>query len=204
MLTAADRKYLWWTLTLFALLGLVGAGTLLYKPLKLRYAIYRLEHTDPEEGTQGRLNAAYALWIDDVAHGARSGNVLAMRTLVKQLSLSQARRLPIYDSAGWVAFSQPDLFIQELAKLPDDGVKMGLWRLLNDMSAYDDPVPSSWPKVQLRGFAKDLETRLESKNPGIRKAAAVSLDFMKRRFAKELAETEKAEKAAPKPKDPAP
>ena len=43
-LNAADRKYLWLTVWLFVLLGLAGLGTMLYQPLRLRYAIYRIQH----------------------------------------------------------------------------------------------------------------------------------------------------------------
>ena len=42
-MNAADKKYLWFTIWLFVLLGLVGLGAVLYRPLRLRYAIYKVE-----------------------------------------------------------------------------------------------------------------------------------------------------------------
>jgi len=184
------------------ILTLVGLGVLLYKPVRLRYAIYRLEHADPKEcGWNRPLNSECGRWIDHVARGACHGNVLAMRALLKQLSLPGSLELPVYDNAGWVATHQPRLFIQELDPLPDEGVKMVLQRLLNDLSAYDDPVPGFWPEVQLKGFAEDFENRLQSKDPRIREAALAALDFMRRRFTKELAEAaaEQARKQEAKP-----
>ena len=168
---------------------LMGLGILLYKPLRLKYAIHRLEHADPKEcGLYRPLNVQCGRWIDDVARGARRGNVPAMRALLKQLSLPGSLELPVYDNAGWVAIHQPGLFIQELERLPDEDVKMVLQRLLNDLSGYDDSVPGFWQEVQLKGFAQDFENRLQSKDRRIREAALAALDFMRRRFAKELAE----------------
>ena len=53
-------------------------------------------------------------------------------------------------------------------------------------------------------LSRELEKLAKARNPDVRRVAAAALDFTRRRFAKELAEAEKAEKAAPKPKKPKP
>ena len=213
MLTAADRKYLWWTLTLFALLGLVGAGTLLYKPLKLRYAIFRLEHVNDDDLAQRQVDdLALMNWHLDCLNAACAGNPRAMKTMVAWAygPVWQRRRwsqewMPA--SAHDPATAQPGLFFQELEGYPDDAARGALMDIICDYCYRNQRIG---PRVVLpyddkaKTLTAYFERMLNSGNAKDCRVAQAALEFAKRRFAKELAQAEKAEKAAPKPKKPRP
>ena len=70
-MTSADRKYLWFTVTAFAVLGLVGAGTVLYRPLLVSLALHQVRGTDYRNSS---LDPSKDRWLRILADAARGGN----------------------------------------------------------------------------------------------------------------------------------
>jgi len=211
----ADRKYLGWTVALFALLGLVGLGTVLYRPLRLRYAIYRAEQDSylPPISHAGsrRPDKWLLLCLDAATHGnERAMEVVVNRWWVGRWEPSTGKasykRVSIAFSA---ARAQPQLFLRVLERADDQKVLATLEAITSTDVGFVAwtgggvvyvPTGVNQPKALLT----ELDALAKSDNPETARLAVAAAEFLSRRFAKELAEAEKAEKAAPKPKKPKP
>jgi hypothetical protein len=197
MLTPADRKYLGWTVALFALLGLVGAGTLLYRPVRLRYAVYRVQHTTWDDIWKKRVDAfQYESWLGDCIAAACQGNARAMEAVIDASGFGDGFIAETTCTMAYeVAARQPQAFFRVLARRPDAQVI----EVLGDIAAVcakERPGNYDWAGVSLKEVADELVICSQSSDlgPEFRQTAAAALDFTRRRFAKELAEAEKDKK----------
>jgi hypothetical protein len=87
------RKLLGFHVALFAVLGLVIAGALLYKPLELRYAVYKVQRTRYStiddidiSSSDGSSPPVAGKWMNICLDAAKRGNRLAMETIVDKHS----------------------------------------------------------------------------------------------------------------------
>ena len=119
MLTPADRKYLGWTVGLFVLLGLVGAGTLLYRPFRLAYVIHHVRHTTWDDLCKSRDFFDYINSVDECAEVACKGNRLAMEAVIDASGLGDGA---VSEMTGGIAYrvvaKQPEAFFEVLSQRP--------------------------------------------------------------------------------------
>ena len=109
----ADRKYLCFVIAAFVLLGLVGLGVYLYKPLRLKYAIYRVRRTD-----YGKQHNMPDEWLNICVDSACRGNRPAMEVVVDHAEitwladwLEASEGQPLVCSVGFrAACAQPDRY----------------------------------------------------------------------------------------------
>jgi len=197
-----DRKYLWTVLALFGLLGLVGLGALLYRPLMLQYAMYRVRSSGyvDEPGLRARPGDR---WLDTCLDAAQSGNHLAMRFLTERALLwsgefSPRKAIDVSASRLYkAAAAQPELFIAILDRREDQDVIRLIEHVTISCNSVDCGLHTH-PVCEFPRGAEQLLGRLtQSKRPDVQHLAAATQDFIRRRFARELAEAEKAGGAKP-------
>lgn len=196
----ADRKYLRFVIAAFVLLALAVAGAFLYKPLRLRYATYRVQSSGYVDypGIRPRPDDR---WLRTCLDAARNGNRQAMELLIERARLYSAD-VPVQDAVFvgtsylfLAAAAQPDLFTEILNQYDDQRVKEIIEHVtLSCMSAdLGDDVDAIWDSI--RFTAKELEDLSQSSDPEVRHVARATLEFTRRRFAKELAEAKAKKKA---------
>lgn len=198
-MTVADRKYLGWTVALFALLGLVGAGALLYKPLRTRYAIYKVQHTTEDDVVKGRVaNERYCQWANECLAAAKAGNRLAIEAVIDASNFGDES---FSYTTGTVAFeaaaAQPSAFFAALNKRSPERIAEVLLDIQVCINGDFDAElrPGDYRNDQTpRGVVRELGRHLNAKDPEVRRVATAALAFTRRRFAKELAEAEKGQK----------
>ena len=198
-----DRKYLWTVVSLFTLLGLLGLGVLLYRPLKLRYAIYRTKHAD----YSWRLPDLATPWADKWAElclsEACKGNRAAADAVIDACGAMQPdlERAETNSFHTWttcvsitypLAAEQPDMFFELLGSRLDSKVLKVLAEIVQgvygDWNLYKiadlgHPRPSE--------IVVALEPALRIENTKARRVATAALNFTRRQFARELAEAER-------------
>jgi hypothetical protein len=194
-----DRKYLWTVVSLFTLLGLLGLGVLFYKPLRARYAIYKVQHTTWEDIDRGRVAAEdYVRWANDCLFAACRGNRLAMETVIDAYNFGDesigatTSSLPYKAAAG-----QPVAFFEVLGNRPPDQILEILMGILMHINGdFDMELRPGDYRLDgsPRGVVRELGRHLNAKDPEVRRVATAALDFVRCRFTKELAEAEKGQK----------
>ncbi len=206
-MTRADRKYLAVVIAALVLLALAVAGALAYKPLRLKYAIYKVRSSGYVDypGIRPRPDDR---WLRTCLDAARNGNRQAMEFLIERARLYSAD-VPVQDAVidavtvgtsclFLAAAAQPDLFAEILNQYDDQRVKDLIEHVtLSCMSAdLGDDVDAIWDSI--RFTAKELEDLSQSSDPEVRRVARATLEFLRRRFAKELVEAEaKKKESAP-------
>jgi hypothetical protein len=196
-LTSADRKYLGWAIAGFVLLGLVALGTVTYKPLKTRYAIHKLRNTDYGRGS---ISADWD-YVQLVLCAARSGDRSAMDALIN-LQGTRFGFYPLCEVPEWPASCRA-AFYEQLAPWPDSNVCSVLHPMAELIGQNMDceGVPEGYRFVSPFAPANFVETMAplaeKAGNPQVRELAGELLNFVRRRFAKDLAEAEKAAEAKP-------
>jgi hypothetical protein len=198
-----DRKYLWTVVVLFALLGLVGLGVLLYRPLMLQYAMLRVRSSGyvDEPGLRARPGDR---WLDTCLDAAQSGNHLAMKFLAERALLWSGATHPLADSRDvsmsrlyQAAAAQPELFTAILDRCSDQDARKLIEHvtLSCDSANLGDATEAYWRS--LKGVEQSLAELTSSRSPEVQGLATATLNYTRRRFAKELAKTEKASPADP-------
>ncbi len=190
-----DRKYLWTVVGLFTLLGLAGLGALLYRPLRLQYAVYKVRHTTWEQWRrdfdQGK-DAAYERYLKECVEAACRGNRPAMEAVIDASGFGDGYIAETTSEIAYqVAASQPDAFFRALDRRKAGRVREVLSDIADSCASKseaeygpgaEDPSPKS--------LAKAFKAYSEAKAPEVRLVAAATLDFIRHRFSKELAEAE--------------
>ena len=191
-----DRKYLWTVVVLFALLGLVGLGVLLYQPLRLRYVIHRVQSAKSLDGFDSEFS--YLEMVETCVAAARGGNRLAMDAVTDSSAFGNAALGDgLSDVAYRVVASQPQAFFEVLDRRPDEKVIRVLGDITDACLSEDQKELYMIEEPSVNKLAQELRKLTNSGNPEVRKVAQAALDFTRRRFARELAEAEKAEGAKP-------
>jgi len=188
--------------------ALVGLGAWLYKPLHLRYAIYRLEHSVARDVPPD--------WqaLKECSAASLKGNRPALKTIIDAcgvrrfgMSIQLERGAPdggIYDNPAYAAFqAQPGPFLEVLSDCPDDQTKRTIETIMlialsqdGFRSAHRDELTGQkhcgFPSALelIRGMESHLA---KVRRPEVRQALAVAIDFTSRRFARELTQAEDAE-----------
>jgi hypothetical protein len=190
----------------------------LYKPLRLRYAIHKLDRS-PAAGGSGTplMDETWQREFDLCVKAARGGNEPAMAAVFRQ-----AQRLPFITcdtemeaALAALAESQPQLFYRRLTRWPQGFILSVLKAIEHrcyqaDQGARGNEVQFKLPApkpglsadeefrrgVQL--VVEDLEEYDRSPSDEARGLAKPALDFARRRFPKELAEPERAGPEPPK------
>ena len=203
-----------------AVAALVGLGAWLWKPLTLAYAIHRVEHTAYQSAVSPLRFQGVAVadkWLLYCLGAASSGNQQAMRVIIDHASVltppSNMEKLTGRAAGPAVAFmaaeAQSELFFVTLDRYHDEHVCAVLGVLLGEcedhflLSSTGHLLP--WmpptPAEAASSFERVLELAdtLPASDPSVRSIAQSALKFTRLRFARELAEAEKAaaKKAAP-------
>jgi hypothetical protein len=211
--SSRKRKLLGFYIAAFVLLGLVGASVALYRPLRLRYAIYRVQRNlvykqqrCPGESIQADK------WLMECAEAACRGNRPAMRVVVDHpdayMPPPGAYLLGGPAVTHHAARAQPELFLEFLDQKSDKQVLEIL--LLDHNRGYDvlfrdvgrrsrtweliclvaEGVDKDAPRV-VGAMVEDLETTCLSGEAEDHRLAEQTLVFLRSRFARELAEARK-------------
>lgn len=207
-MTRADRKYLAFAITALIMLGLVGLGAYLYKPLKLRYAIYKVRGTDYRakyEWTEAPIGDD---WLMLCLDAACEGNRQAMEVVVERAGVKFLTGWPptsstdptLYDVSYCAAVARPELFFEVLDRHNDRQAIKVLQVVADSAYCGSGTRLSVQGLTVLEGLIQEFEMHAKSNKPEVRLVAASALAYARRRFAKELAEAEaegKKKEAAP-------
>jgi hypothetical protein len=215
-----DRKYLWTVVALFGLLGIVGLGTFLYRPLRVKFIISRLKTEDPNSRDSAGHNR-YLNRLFECFHAALAGNREARQFILAEASGRGGHVWPeFYDAMVLrLVISDPPGCMAVLDALPDGQVRYALASIEQSAShyyLYGEPFNPTCepllenPKALAEALENIAEARISDAQPRAKKisptpekkaearrVARAALDLLRSRFAKELAEAEKAEKAKP-------
>jgi hypothetical protein len=181
--SAKKRKLFGFYVAAFALLGSAVAGAFLHKPLTLRYAIYRIRRTQyPNVADQ---------WLTYCTTAACHGNRRAMEVAIDYGYVIPEGHTTSTPTFLLLMMSQPELYFDVLSERDDGDV---LARLLGDADANnggyvrikssDTALVAGIVEGQLDVWTRSPESRLS-------RAAQLGRKFIRRRFAKQLAEAEK-------------
>lgn len=188
-------KLLGFYIAAFVLLGLVVAGVFLYRPLRLRYAIHRVEEIDAACGPLG----ADAEWFEEVEHSAFRGNRSASAALIDYILGRELTPGRPCSRLFEFAKQQPDLLFALLDERPSGQVLGALGTIVLSCGLKAHPKVFAGVTMPLYGaddIRVNLEIQLQSRLPEVKGVAQVTLAYLRRRFAKELADAEKKIKAA--------
>lgn len=183
-----------------------------WKPLRVRYAISRLERvSEGDVNTPGFDWEAYQGWSDTCLKAALNGNKQAMRAFMPMLLWkSFDRRTNVSassvlnsGSAYAFAWARPTLFFDLLDERSDEEAK----KVVSDIETFCADIRSMTgelsedrpPTRVLRELAARLEAHLKAANPEVGGVARRTLAYVRRRFARELAEAEKQQSPQPPP-----
>jgi alpha-mannosidase len=188
--------------------ALLIGGFFAYGPLRLRYAIYRVrscnDYEDKNAAYTSPLVTVASKWMRECLEAARKGNRQAMMAV-----LDHPRVVPKYPapSVFYLAVQdQPKLALDALSEREDTEVFSALAALAVDV--HNTRRWSSIELIDLAFAATDAEEvknrrirylqdffhkqQKANDNPG-RQIAGHALDFMRERFAKELAQAAQEE-----------
>ena len=200
-----DRKYLWTVVALFGLLGLLGLGVLLYQPLRLRYAIYRVERDRSRSLSHpNRPNQ----WLEICLGAAVRGNPRAMDIVIDRHWVRMESAGNSHPESRSIAFlaakAQPLVFMRALERVDDRNTLSVLWELASDGFTPEGGFPPDGGFVyvpertgEAAALIKALQTLVNSDDPQSARLGAEARDFVQRRFARELAEPEKVPPTGP-------
>jgi hypothetical protein len=180
--------------------ALVGLGVLLYKPLTLCYAIHAVRSGRCTE-LPGIFPRARNRWLEVCLDAARGGNRRAMDALVEC-----SRPGPGFDAkvtdADFVgpsrlylaAEARPGVFGAALDRLDDRRAREVIEHITLSCLAGEVGDQCDAAFGSLAHQAAELARLSRLDKPGVARVAQAALDFARRRFARELAEAEEAEK----------
>ena len=184
---------------------LVGLGVLLYQPLRLRYAIHRVEHAPqlyfPPIHPCAKVFVADK-WLIVCLDAARGGNRRAIEVIIDHAGVTMPRsplseEMNIWgpDVAYLAAEAQPESFFEALDRR-DNQQTLQVLEAVRESSYGDSGLrygtEGGLPREVF--LAESLEYLAGSGDAQARRVAQAALDFTRRRFARELAEAEEAEK----------
>jgi hypothetical protein len=180
------RRLLIFYIVVFVVLGLMTAGVLLYRPLKLRYAIARAR----EDNGYYPHNEADR-WLTYCVNEAIRGDLEAMEVAVNRPWIQlPGRRGRIHEE---LKLGNPELFLKALDTLPDNRAVT----ILSGLGAATDGLGSG--KVERLQVLVELEGRFGdpqlARHDREARFARLSLDYIRSRFSAELAEVETRRKA---------
>jgi hypothetical protein len=174
---------------------LFGLGVALYRPLRLRYAAHLVQSAARREAP-----VVDAHWVVECADAACRGNRLGMEAVIDASGTCWTEDETCYDLAYRVAKAQPGEFYEVLGRRPDKQVLRVLADIANACTTVDaggDLYGIEWPSVS--ALDKYLVDFSKSREPEARRVAQAAHEFVRRRFAKELAEAQEAKREAHKP-----
>jgi hypothetical protein len=181
--------------------ALVGLGVCLHKPIRTRYAIYMVRNT--AHGPEDQIPEGWMEWVNLTVEAAARGDRSAMDALISQQS-GRPRFWPLCWVPHWPAPHRA-AFYEELSHWSDEEVLAVLHSLSESIGqvlgqdevieGYRFEVPSTPQNFVVN--LKPLAEKAESSE--VRATASELIAFVRRRFAKELAEAEKAKAEVPKP-----
>jgi hypothetical protein len=184
--SAVERKrsLLGFYIAMAVILVTTVAGVVLFKPLRLRYAMYRVRHGDgnPDE------------WLMICRRAACTGDRAAMRVVVERagtkfLLRDAGSELAFIDVTYFAAEAQPQLFFEIVSEHDDERVLDVLWEVA---SSKRNMLPGGPPGIKPTRLSPEcVATHFDSVlgSTGYapyRSVASASLDFMRRRFAVKL------------------
>jgi len=168
--------------------ALVGLGALLYRPLRLRYALYKAEHNPySPRVVDGRSQLADE-WLVLCLDAADGGNSHAMELvinrywvgiLVKSAESGDPALLERKSIALLAAKAQPRLFFEVLGRGDDRKVLAVLQALLSDKDGFFwAPEGSGEPRALLVKWA----ALAKSSDPEVARLGAAATEFLRQRF----------------------
>jgi hypothetical protein len=168
-----------------------------YRPLKLRYAIYKVRqnHSRYQVGPMRRPPHADE-WLRLCLDEAGSGNREAMRLLIDisgaklpwhEEEIGSGGDYVTYDVTYPVAKSQPDQFFEVLGERSDAEVLRILWALCQSAHAHAGGPSFFRDGHTARQLVDDLDLLATAKNPEAVRVGAAAAEFARRRFSMELA-----------------
>jgi hypothetical protein len=188
------------------ILALFAAGYFAWTPLRLRYAIYsvRQKYGDPYPAVRSGDQLHADEWFTCCLDHACKGNRSAMDAIIDfsgvmvddgEWELSPGVVLPASACAGYLAAkAQPEIFLQQLSSRSDDRVLHVLPILCRAPLVFNKPPwYMSGNRVNVKAIEAMLQERLSAKDPGDSRLAELTLEFVRDRFAKELATKTKME-----------
>ncbi|HOX08552.1 MAG TPA: hypothetical protein PK280_19305 [Planctomycetota bacterium] len=163
----------------FALLGLIVAGVFLYEPLKLEYAIYRVHRTE-YPGLADK-------WLMCLTNAACRGNRRAMETAVDYGYVIPAgpgcnTATPIF---SLLLTAQPELYFDVLSGREDMDV-LAILTGSADARLGGRGISPSDKGLMVSLHEDTFHTWAQSDKPWVARAGRQGLEFLRRRFAKEL------------------
>jgi len=196
--------------------ALVGLGAWMYAPLRLRYAIYRVEHPPAGSPLSSEQVADYTKWFSECGDSACHGNNQALAAVVAMpINPAEPPFSPGTFGYKYVILAckvQPERFFTALDQQPESQVVKVLHELDYGcrikasitrgafVSLGGIPFYSTGISRQRAAFLVErFKAHSISQDPDVRRVAEAALDFTCRRFAKKLAEAEKAKPEAPSP-----
>ena len=179
-------------------LAFIVTGAFMWKPLRLRYAIYRLEQvTEEDVNTPGFDWDAYAGWSSTCLRAAHDGDRRALKAFMPLLlwripalqggSAAISSVLTHGTGFGFV-MSCPDLFFSVLDEMPDDDAK----KIISDIEHVcwimrDLLDEAEMPKRHMAAVADRLRDHCRSKDGTVNCVAKHTLEYVRRRFPEDAA-----------------
>ena len=167
--------------------ALVGLGVILLPYLRLQYAIHQVRSATRERYQGG------AEWVDMVSDAAQRGNGDAIDALIMYQKQDLSGPIWLWQVATGPADVRA-VFYRQLDRWPDADVLMaleGIARYIgNDLSMSDDIEEYHYnDSADPKGLVANMEPPAQkATDPKIRDAAQDLVAFVRRRFAKELAD----------------
>jgi hypothetical protein len=182
--------------TLFALLGLVALGALMYRPLQLRHKIHKVQSARSLDGFKSE--ADYLEAVEACVSAARSGSRPAMDAVIDSSAFGNAALGDgLHDVAYRVVASQPRAFFEVLGNRPDAKVIQVLGDIAGACLSEEHGELHGPVEPPIGNVARELRKLVHSRSPGARKVAQASLSFVCRRFGRIFALEDKPEGAKP-------
>ena len=180
---------------------LIIVGVLAYRPLRLRYAIYKVSKCQPIVRADGTTDGTTEdKWVLICLEGARAGNEKAINALISRLDLRVRTTQPpgskemAHSVVYLAALAQPGLFFEVLAKRNDKYVGVTLWCLNESLWGPQRPhwgMNIGSPGWYVDMFKFHVESHAKRDHPERLRVSQHALDFTRRYFADELAGIEK-------------
>ncbi len=178
-----------------AVLALIITGAFLWHPLRLRYAIYRLEQvTEEDVNTPGFDWDAYAGWSSTCLQAALNGNRRALKAFMplllwkrfdRRTNVSPSSVLNSGTASGFV-LTCPDLFFSILDERSDVEARKIICDILDFCNAAGGLLDiAETPSTEVPYITARLEEHCRSKEATVSCVAQRTLAYVRRRFSEE-------------------